>query len=662
MLKKLLHVFSDQRLKKARKLEKQNRWEEARAIYERHLVRANGPLRYYFRLGFCTENLGDLDAAIDAYGKALKTKEPPAVWYYRLGVVSAKRGDTRQAVLAFQEAVRRHPVVADRWLHSLVNAAEKAGEWMIAESCYRELLARDNGSLEWLVRLAKVLMRLEKKEDVEQILQQIRGLVPSEAGMLYLKWGQRLEEQGCTDEAAAAYRNALRSNPGALMFDGPKYLEPQPYPSSSSLHWECFVEGLHIRRVRPKQEVNTAQLERGRLANWSCRTANSLDYLDAARATALSCWQQSYLDSLRQAVLRNRDWFVEHYPELKVEGGDELTVAGTWSFSYDSERGSLLVRAISPFPVSTVFLFVNDRVVHAVNTRRLNTSLGESVAYFQFFLRQAFLDALPKVARMALGSEQGVFSMQDGSAELWLQTDGGKADMFDLLDKGYRMNKRGQLMNPAVNRSVEWQQEILAAYSEFAVYFKRRFELDLFITYGVLLGITREGDFIANDDDLDVAFFSSRTSVEEVKKQMIAIVRGLAADGWAVSVNPSRRMFKVDVKGFELDCFAGWEEEGRVWMHNTTSFVGDGSIFAPARRMAFKGIDVLLPNRPEVFLEGVYGSGWRTPDPGYQAPIRSPEIKAHLRKGCLSRVEYAQLIAEGVLVADQEKVAGEVGG
>jgi hypothetical protein len=165
------------------------------------------------------------------------------------------------------------------------------------------------------------------------------------------------------------------------------------------------------------------------------------------------------------------------------------------------------------------------------------------------------------------------------------------------------------------------------------------------------LGARRSGDFIATDDDFDMAYLSKHTSSGAVRAELTAMLEQIAADGWKMKLNSRRRMFKVLVKGVWLDCFSGWIEDGRVWMPQTTSFVGDESVFLPLQDIPFKGTVITIPNKPDVFLEAVYGPDWIVPDVGYVAPTRPAEVMEHLATVYLSKAQVSAYKAKGVILS-----------
>jgi hypothetical protein len=55
-----------------------------------------------------------------------------------------------------------------------------------------------------------------------------------------------------------------------------------------------------------------------------------------------------------------------------------------------------------------------------------------------------------------------------------------------------------------------------------------------------------------------------------------------------------------------------------------------------------RGRKVYTPRRPEVFLEGYYGPGWRVPDPGYVSDIKQTgkDLRRSYAKFLITPLEF----------------------
>lgn len=469
--------------------------------------------------------------------------------------------------------------------------------------------------------------------------------------------GLRQEAAGQTEAARLSYAKVLNCGNGFWSYDRPRKKAASSSRFKAALEFQGADGHVRCEEVLLKEErvAIESPIERIRTLNQAGRIVEALDVLRAARSGTKSLWQECALDQLEAALWANKEWLCKHYPDFEPVSVPDIPVIGTSrliiKYSKTKRRVDISLKANArSADVKTLFLFVNDRIIKSINLKNVEDRDAESEAYFRFLIRPSLVNALPEQSRLALGSAQGILLSRSGAREFWLRTEGGQGNVFELLSNdGYVIDKKGELHEPFTQRQ-EWQRGVLNAYTELRAYFKERFGKDLFIVFGALLGIVRENNFIASDDDLDVAFFSSRTSVEEVKEEVIGICRQLAKDGWEVLGGSAhkRRMCHVLVNGFDLDFFAAWEEDGKIWLQNVSCHQGGKEIFFPLQTRIFNGVEILIPHQYERMLEEEYGPDWRIPDPGYQTPKRT-EIREHLRKALLTPDEYTQLVAEGVL-------------
>jgi hypothetical protein len=466
-----------------------------------------------------------------------------------------------------------------------------------------------------------------------------------------VKQGMLQEKAGQAEAAKHSYANALNcGNNGFWAYDGPRKLKFAAR-SKAAAEYEGVGEQrpLRCQKVLTKERMaNESPIERIRELNQAGRILEALDVLRSTRASAQGLWQECLLDQLEAALVANKEWLDKHYPDFTPVQQQDVPLAGNCKliarYTKSKERTDVRLRARA-HGVSTLFLFVNDRIIKAVNPK----AEDEAGAKFIFDFKPSLLQSLPPQARLALGSARGILRTRHGAREMWLHTEGGQGDVFDLLSRGYLIDKKGAFHEPITQRE-EWQRGVLDAYTQLRAYFKKKFDRDLFVVFGALLGYVRENNFIASDDDLDVAFFCSGTTAEQVKEETISICRQLAADGWEVRGGNwhKRRLGHVLVNGFDLDFFPAWEEDGKIWLQNISCHERGKEKLFPLQARIFKGVEILIPHQSEQMLEDEYGPGWRVPDPGYQTPDRS-EIREHLRKMLLTPEEYSQLVAEGVL-------------
>ena len=82
-------------------------WAEAVRLYEQLAIAEPGNARYWYRLGVAAQSGGRLEKALDAYEKALATKQAPPVVEYNLACVHAAMKHTEKAFDHLAEAVKQ---------------------------------------------------------------------------------------------------------------------------------------------------------------------------------------------------------------------------------------------------------------------------------------------------------------------------------------------------------------------------------------------------------------------------------------------------------------------------------------------------------------------------------------------------------------------------
>lgn len=158
----------------------------------------------------------------------------------------------------------------------------------------------------------------------------------------------------------------------------------------------------------------------------------------------------------------------------------------------------------------------------------------------------------------------------------------------------------------------------------------KEFKLDnnqVFLFYGTLLGCVREQKVIGHDDDIDIAYLSNKHTKEDVKEEMLDIYKALNSKGVLLKYfnlnyeevfNFDNMVFGLGqchilIDGFVFDLFTTWIDENGFL--NTYEFgpIDKSNKFFPLKKGILNGIEFNIPNNPEILLEEIYGSDWRTP-------------------------------------------------
>lgn len=136
------------------------------------------------------------------------------------------------------------------------------------------------------------------------------------------------------------------------------------------------------------------------------------------------------------------------------------------------------------------------------------------------------------------------------------------------------------------------------------------------LAYGTLLGFVREGDFIAHDDDIDIALHAG-PDPDAITAAMAA--RGLILVNEQIGPHgPVKQWFALG--DMLVDLFFVYRE-GEDWVDH--SRVGSRSLarnhHPPVRIVTRRlgGLDLPVPEDTESYLVRMYGRAWRIPKRGW---------------------------------------------
>ncbi len=173
--------------------------------------------------------------------------------------------------------------------------------------------------------------------------------------------------------------------------------------------------------------------------------------------------------------------------------------------------------------------------------------------------------------------------------------------------------------------SEEQKIRLAAAIKELETLFRVHFDLDIYLTWGTLLGVVRDHDFIAHDIDVDLAYLSKARHDFEIIEEHEVIIRVLRETGYKLQRN-SKGQMHVDFRGlnegadlpaFNLDLWTTWTREGKYYHYPDIQGELDAACVCPLKRFAFRQQSFWVPARYEEVLHWFYGDAWQTPDPAY---------------------------------------------
>ncbi|WP_158217946.1 LicD family protein [Marinibacterium profundimaris] len=149
--------------------------------------------------------------------------------------------------------------------------------------------------------------------------------------------------------------------------------------------------------------------------------------------------------------------------------------------------------------------------------------------------------------------------------------------------------------------------------------FQVEFGLQLFLTWGTLLGAIREGDLIPHDFDIDVAYVSRARSAAGVTRERKRIFDHFAGfDRIMPGHSPGRFMLRAvrSPSGrFDhgIEVFTGFVTGARFFGYPTLPGTLPSRAIRPFRQATLRGVPFAVPRQAERMLEQCIGADWRIP-------------------------------------------------
>lgn len=294
-----------------------------------------------------------------------------------------------------------------------------------------------------------------------------------------------------------------------------------------------------------------------------------------------------------------------------------------------------------------VRILLDDLVVRPI---RLDWEGG--VASFQFIVRREVVSLLPPHCRLSIMGHDKRGSIPGSLASAQLEVPHGESCLAEQINERGLLEKKGGL--PPVPGELESRQ---TAYLDLYQRAQRAFEdgpgCKLFVLYGTLLGLQRDGDFIPGDDDFDVGYVSEASTPLELKHEAAMYMRALVRRGFKVSLNRAGRPFRLSdanaPEGVHLDVRPLWSPgDGHVWLHKHARLPIPLDDFRRVEQGVLRGVAVWKPAATVPFLEHYYGEEWQVPDPGFSNARRrhSPRVADVFEECCFNEAEQLELWRE----------------
>lgn len=259
-------------------------------------------------------------------------------------------------------------------------------------------------------------------------------------------------------------------------------------------------------------------------------------------------------------------------------------------------------------------IYIDDLLLTRVP---LNNRVSADYGSFIFRAAKSLTAALP--AEYQLKAE-----LPDGSWLIVKETSplgAGDGSLQAQLDDGFMVSaKAGYLFKPPVDQP-GWTSDIFDAYT-----LAQQALADvpgtsgLFVAYGSLLGLVRDGKFIAHDDDFDSGFVVEAETPKKAAAKLHEVMDHLRSAGHKVTGSGHLGNFNLcfpDLPSVDMFLMYYRPKTGELCSYNLAHKCSL-DMMLPLKPANFSDVDVLIPHDAEAMLAATYGDGWATPDPFFQ--------------------------------------------
>ena len=192
----------------------------------------------------------------------------------------------------------------------------------------------------------------------------------------------------------------------------------------------------------------------------------------------------------------------------------------------------------------------------------------------------------------------------------------GAQGIVDSSGEELRINK-SKFVVPISGRTQAWRRDLLTS-SKTLIDVSRASGHMLCAAYGTLLGAVREGAMIPHDDDVDLMFVSSASSMLSAVKEFHRYQEYLRERGYTVVELSNGQMHVTMGDGPSVDVFLSWvDSSGSLILTFTVKEGVPARAVFPFGEVTLDGYSLPAPAQPEVLLEAIYGPHWKVPDPSF---------------------------------------------
>jgi hypothetical protein len=574
--------------------------------------------RWYYGLGLCLIERGKLDAAAPLIRTACRHRPYNTRWLDTLARVETQTGDLQAAVSAQRRVVELHGTADPSARFKLAASLDKAGLWSDATDILADNLREhpNHASSYKLLGAVSTSMAMWGGSFVETLPERLKckfsfnGLSPTTSD-------SPQHSSTPADLAVKALQHAVDLEHSRTTWQGALA--------------DALVTAGDIEAAIGQYEAALVEAE----------ASNDRWALNAKQRWQFQCERCYHLLGQGRVEDPLFDAAVEPSGTTAVA---TRSVAGLFTAELNY-LGLTINGLLGSANCEHVNIYFNGKLLRAVNVAR-----DSFLPQFKLTIKRNTLALFPNRGVLEVRTPDGEqLNGPRGADHIVISMPHGNGRLLGIIGDGAALNKKGEI-RPSPEETRHRENRDLEIYSRLRTFFEDHIGRSLFLLYGTLLGYHRGRDLIPGDDDFDAGYISEKSDPLAVKEEAKEIILELVRAGFTVSINRRGRMFRVQLQptepaGCHVDVHPTWFQDGNVWIHNVVAMPSSREDFLPVVHGTMRGVAVSVPRRPEIFLRGNYGPGWRVPDPGfrYYPSEVDPAVMRNLAKALITVGEFKSL-------------------
>ena len=162
-------------------------------------------------------------------------------------------------------------------------------------------------------------------------------------------------------------------------------------------------------------------------------------------------------------------------------------------------------------------------------------------------------------------------------------------------------------------RSEDNKNALVRDMNSLTNFIKDKFNLDIYLIYGTLLGVIRENNFIEHDNDVDFAYMSKQTNIADVLREFHGLciilknhdlLSKICCTGQIHVYSPNKRN--------KFDLWTSFIIDNKYYLIPLIAGAMEASLILPLKEITFKNQNLLIPNQSKNVLNTIYRN-WEVP-------------------------------------------------